>query len=43
VVLDVPYGFGSLKEVEELMTKEILWAEGLTLAVEGFESKYYRK
>ncbi len=43
VVLDVPYGFGSVKEVEKIMTKEIHWAPGLKLAVEAFEGSYYCK
>ena len=43
VVLDVPKGFGSISEVEEIMTREIPWARGLPLAVEVFEGRYYCK
>lgn len=43
VVLDVPYGFGSLKEVEAIMSQPIDWAQGLPLQAEGFESDYYMK
>lgn len=43
VVLDVPYGFGSIEEVSSIMTKDIPWAKGLKLDVEGFEGSYYCK
>ena len=43
VVLDVPKGFGSLKEVEEVMSEPIDWAPGLPMGADGFESDYYRK
>jgi DNA polymerase len=43
VVLDVPCGFGSLKEVETIMSQDIDWAPGLPLQAEGFESDYYMK
>ena len=43
VVLDVPYDFGSVKEVEEIMSKDIDWAPGLPLRAEGFETNYYKK
>ena len=43
VVLDVPKGFGSLKEVEEVMSGPINWAPGLPMGADGFESDYYRK
>lgn len=43
VVLDVPYGFGSIEEVKRIMTKDIPWAKGLKLDVEGFEGSYYCK
>ncbi len=43
VVLDVPYDFGSVKEVEEIMSKDIDWAPGLPLQAEGFETDYYKK
>ena len=43
VVLDVPQGFGSLKEVEKIMSEPIDWAPGLPLQAEGFETDYYKK
>lgn len=43
VVLDVPSGFGSLKEVKEIMSEDIDWAPGLPLKAEGFETDYYMK
>lgn len=43
LVTDTPIGFGSLAEVEEIMSRPIPWAEGLTLAAEGFETQYYKK
>jgi DNA polymerase bacteriophage-type len=43
VVLDVPYGFGSVREVENIMAEPIPWAKGLPLRAEGFESEVYRK
>lgn len=43
VVLDVPYGFGSLKEVERIMESPIYWAKGLPLRADSFETNYYKK
>lgn len=43
VVLDVPHGFGSLKEVEEIMSRSISWAPGLPMGADGFETAYYKK
>ncbi len=43
VVLDVPHGFGSLEEVEAIMSEPIDWAPGLPMGADGFESDYYRK
>ena len=43
VVLDVPYGFGSLEEVREIMATPIAWAKGLPLKAEVFETNYYKK
>ena len=43
VVLDVPCGFGNLKEVEKIMSEDIDWAPGLPLRAEGFETDYYMK
>lgn len=43
VVLDVPYGFGSLEEVQKIMGTSIYWAKGLPLKADAFESSYYKK
>ena len=42
-VIDAPIGFGSLAEVEEIMSQPIAWAEGLPLGADGFETLYYMK
>ncbi len=39
----MPHGFGSIKEVEAIMSQDIAWAPGLPLQAEGFESDYYMK
>lgn len=43
VVLDVPYGFGSLENVGEIMRTPISWAKGLPLRADAFETNYYKK
>lgn len=43
LVTDTPIGFGSLAEVEEIMSQPIDWAPGLTLNAEGFETTFYMK
>lgn len=43
VVLDVPYGFGSVEEVAAIMGEPIAWAPGLPLRADAFETDYYRK
>jgi len=43
VVLDVPHGFSSLKEVEQIMSQPIDWAQGLPLSAIGFETDFYMK
>lgn len=43
LVLEAPEGFGSLEEVERIMTEPLPWAPGLPLGADGFESKYYKK
>ena len=43
VILDVPYGFGSVEEVEDIMGIPIKWAPGLPLKAAGFETDYYKK
>lgn len=43
IVMEVPEGFGSLEEVEAIMSEPLPWAPGLPLGADGFESKYYKK
>lgn len=43
VILDVPKGFGSLQDVNEIMGQAIDWAPGLPLEAVGFETDYYKK
>jgi DNA polymerase len=43
VVLEVPDGFGSLEEVNEIMGRPIPWAKGLPLKAESYETPYYKK
>jgi DNA polymerase len=43
MVADMPEGTGSLKEVEEIMSRPIDWAPGLILAAEGWEDRYFKK
>ena len=42
-VLEVPYGAGTLAEVEEIMGRPIAWAPDLPLRGDGFETVFYRK
>jgi len=43
IILDVPIGTGSVKEVTEIMSRPIDWAPGLPLAAAGFECEFYQK
>ena len=43
VVTEVEYGFGSVEEVCDIMSKPPEWAKDLPLTAEGFECEYYRK
>ena len=43
VVLEVLDNAGTLAEVDEIMSAEIMWAKGLPLTAEGFETSYYKK
>lgn len=43
VVLEMPYGKGSLEEAIEIMRTPIPWAKGLPLNADGFETEYYKK
>lgn len=43
VVLDVPHGSGSIKEINKIMTYLPPWADGLPIGAESFESNFYKK
>lgn len=43
VILETPYGTGSLAEAEEIMGTAIPWAPGLLLNADGYETEYYKK
>lgn len=43
IVSEMPYGQGTLQEVEQVMSEPIEWAPGLPLDADGFETEYYMK
>lgn len=43
VILEMPYGKGSLKEACEIMGQVIDWAPGLLLRADGYETEFYKK
>lgn len=43
IVMDVPIGFGSVEEVNEIFGEDISWAPGLLLKADGYECEYYMK
>ncbi|WP_312340212.1 DNA polymerase [Anaerospora hongkongensis] len=43
IVCEVPFGFGSVDHLGELMGKPIPWAPGLQLRGDGYETAYYKK
>lgn len=43
VITDMPYGHGSLSEMQEIMGRPLPWAPGLPLRAAGFESPFYMK
>ncbi|MBT2287997.1 DNA polymerase [Paenibacillus albidus] len=43
VIIDEPVEHDSLEEIAEIMGKPIIWAPGLPLRADGFETSFYRK
>ena len=43
IIVEAPMGFGSLKEVCDIMAITPDWADGLPLRADGYECEYYRK
>lgn len=43
VILEMPYGKGSLDEASAIMGEPISWAPGLLLRADGYETEYYKK
>lgn len=43
LILDVPKGFGTMKEVNDIFGETIDWAPGLPLNADGYETEYYKK
>jgi len=43
VVLEVPEDFGSLEQVNAIMSRTIPWAKGLDLKAESYQTTYYKK
>lgn len=43
VILEMPYGVGSLEDASAIMGQPVSWAPGLLLRADGYETEYYRK
>lgn len=43
VVIDAPNGFGSLEEINEIMSRPVEWAKDLPLRAESYETLFYKK
>ena len=43
IIMDVPKGFGTMKEVNSIFGETIDWAPGLPLGADGYETEYYKK
>lgn len=43
VIIEAPFGIGSVVEVTDIMSRPIQWAKGLNLTAEGYETVFYKK
>lgn len=43
IVCEMPYGKGSVEEINSIMGADILWAKGLPLTADSYETEYYKK
>ena len=43
VVIDAPNSFGSLEEINEIMSRPVEWAKDLPLRAESYETLFYKK
>lgn len=43
VICEMPFGKGSIEEVNEIMGKPVAWAKDLLLKAEAYETIYYKK
>lgn len=43
VIIDAPFGYGSVEEVTNIMSEPVSWAPGLSLRADGYETPFYRK